>query len=1254
MTKTSTPNNSWQFWIDRGGTFTDIVAKRPDGQILIHKLLSENPVREASPTENRYQDAPIQGIRELLEIAPEQPIPADIIEAIKMGTTVATNALLERKGDRAILIVTKGFKDALKIAYQNRPDIFAREIVLPEMLYEKVVEVEERLTARGEELTPLNETQLRPQLQTAYNQGIRSCAVVLMHGYRYPQNEQKIQQIAAEIGFTQISVSHQVSPLMKLVSRGDTTVVDAYLSPILKRYINRVRDQTQNVPKLMFMQSNGGLTDAEKFQGKDSILSGPAGGIVGAVKTSRMAGFQKIISFDMGGTSTDVAHYSGDPNTTIEYEREFETEIAGVRLTTPTISIHTVAAGGGSILFFDGSRYRVGPESAGANPGPASYSQGGPLTVTDANVMLGKLQSEFFPKVFGKDGNLPLNYEVVLEKFNQLTAEIGDERKPEEVAAGFLEIAVEKMANAIKKISLQKGYDVSEYTLCCFGGAGGQHACLIADALGMKKIFIHPYAGVLSAYGMGLADVRVLKEMAVEKTINDDLLPELQQILRDLDADGVAELGNKPTSTLCKVHLKYVGSDSTLIVDFAENISEMKAEFEELHRQRYGFIMEEKSLVAEAVSLELVLAMETPEEKETATEKKERAKAVKTVDIYAAGSWHHTPVYLREDLRVGDVLKSPALIIEKTGTNVIEPGWQAEITGKNYLVLSRQENGDISEFSEATESHNSTAELSQKPDPVKLEIFNNLFRAVAEQMGVTLQNTSSSVNIKERLDFSCAIFDGTGKLIANAPHIPVHLGSMGESVESLIAAKKDCLKSGDVYILNNPYNGGTHLPDITVVTPVFSAERLTGKMPVLRDVVSSPPLLKGGGGGISPIFYVASRGHHADIGGITPGSMPPLSKTVAEEGILFDNFQLVKEGKFRENELLEVLTSGEFPARNPGQNIADLQAQIAANEKGARELQKMVEDFGLETVQGYMGYVRDNAEEAVRKVIDKLSSSITHRVATSEMDDGSKVRVAVTLDKATRSAKIDFTGTSEQVSTNFNAPAAVCKAAVIYVFRTLVDDDIPLNAGCLEPLALIIPKGSMLNPGHPAAVVAGNVETSQIIVDTLYAALGVLAGSQGTMNNFTFGNSRHQYYETICGGSGAGPGFRGTDAVHTHMTNSRLTDPEVLEWRFPVLLESFEVRANSGGDGVYGGGNGVIRRVRFLETMTAGILSNHRLVAPGGLNGGGDGLVGRNYVERRDGKVEELGGTATVELNPGDVFVIETPGGGGCDVGGSD
>ncbi|NES79502.1 MULTISPECIES: hydantoinase B/oxoprolinase family protein [Okeania] len=1298
MTNKSITNNSWQFWIDRGGTFTDIVAKAPDGQIIIHKLLSENP--------DRYQDAPVQGIREILGITQHQPISSEEIEVIKMGTTVATNALLERKGDRTVLVITKGFKDALRVGYQNRPNIFAREIILPEMLYEKVIEVEERYTAKGEEIIPLQTTELTIQLQEVYTAGIRSCAIVLMHGYRYPKHEQKIKEIAQEIGFTQISVSHEVSPLMKLVSRGDTTVVDAYLSPILLRYVNQVSNslkkgtgnreqgtekenyfakkilsnisERQSV-KLMFMQSNGGLTDAQKFQGKDSILSGPAGGIVGAVQTSKMAGFHKIISFDMGGTSTDVAHYAGAENKTIEYEREFETEIAGVRLQTPMMSIHTVAAGGGSILFFDGSRYRVGPESAGANPGPAAYGKGGPLTVTDCNVMVGKIQPEFFPKVFGKDGNLPLNLEIVREKFTQLAAEIGNSKKPEEVASGYLAIAVEKMANAIKKISLEKGYDVSEYTLCCFGGAGGQHACLIADALGMKQIFIHPYAGVLSAYGMGLADIRVMKEKAVEKILTPELLPEIKQVLATLETEAKQEINsNQNQISLWKVHIKYQGSDSTLIVDFAENISIMKSEFETAHQQRYGFIMAEKSLIIEVVSLELIQQMETPEEIEQSPTKKTAITPITTTKIYTAGKWQDTPIYLRENLQPGAKINSPALIIEKTGTNIIEPGWQAELTLKNHLVLTK-----IKTIENQTEpTTKSQTKIPTSADPVMLEIFNNLFRAIAEQMGITLQKTGSSVNIKERLDFSCAIFDRDGQLVANAPHIPIHLGSMSESVNAVISDKKDILKPGDVYVLNNPYNGGTHLPDITVITPVFPPPQ-KNKDISLSQIKNSPVMAKQEKNKSitqklksvslspneniisenetstsltppektekreTPIFYVASRGHHADIGGITPGSMPPHSKTVEEEGILIDNFQLVKNGKFQEKEILKILTSGKYPARNTSQNIADLQAQIAANEKGTQELQKMTEKYGLETVQTYMKFVQDNAETSVRQAIKKLSSSLNKQNSTSTFDDGNKIQISVSLDKKNLSAKIDFTGTSPQLPTNFNAPTAVCKAAVLYVFRTLVDDDIPLNAGCLKPLEIIIPEGSMLDPKYPAAIVAGNVETSQTIADTLYNALGIMASSQGTMNNFTFGNSKYQYYETICGGSGAGVNFHGTDAVHTHMTNSRLTDPEVLEWRFPVLLENFAIRSESGGKGLYKGGNGVIRRIRFLEQMTAGILSGHRVVCPPGLNGGGDGLVGRNYVERSDGKIEELGSTATVEMNVSDVFVIETPGGGG-------
>jgi 5-oxoprolinase (ATP-hydrolysing) len=1222
----------WQFWIDRGGTFTDIVAKRPDGKLVIHKLLSENP--------DRYTDAAVQGIRDILGISAGESIPVAQIAAIKMGTTVATNALLERKGDRTLLLITKGFGDALRIGYQNRPNIFARHIVLPEMLYDRVIEVAERYSAQGEELIAVDRKFI-PFLQQAYDEGIRSCAIVFMHGYRYSDHEQQVAEIAKEIGFTQISVSHEVSPLMKLVSRGDTTVVDAYLSPILRRYVEQITSQlsvgavppcppsssslcpppipNSPFPKLMFMQSNGGLVDAAQFQGKNSILSGPAGGIVGAVKTSKIAGFDKIITFDMGGTSTDVAHFNG------EYEREFETEIAGIRLRSPVMAIHTVAAGGGSIVFFDGARYRVGPESAGANPGPACYRNGGPLTVTDCNVMLGKIQPDFFPKVFGLNGDLPIALDIVKQKFVQLAREIGGERTPEQVAEGFLAIAVDKMANAVKKISLQRGYDVSEYTLCCFGGAGGQHACAIADALGMKRVFIHPYAGVLSAYGMGLADVRVMRESAIEQQLTAELITDLHPILAQLEAEAKREL-NSPDAEAAdeesdvlvvrKLHLKYQGSDSVLTVNFSANIEQIQAEFESLHRQRYSFIMPEKALIVEAVSVEVVETMDVPDESTISSDCGTGilpVQPISTVQMYFSGEWRETPVYKRENLRSHDRITGPALIVEATGTNVIEPGWEGEITARKDLILNRR----------STQMHADNPRLSAvEVDPVLLEIFNNLFRVIAEQMGITLQNTSSSVNIKERLDFSCAIFDQNGQLVANAPHIPVHLGSMSESISALISAKAATIKPGDVYVSNNPYNGGTHLPDITVITPVFNNTNS------------------------QVLFYVASRGHHADIGGITPGSMPPNSISVTQEGVLLDNFQLVSDGKFQEQELLELLNIGEYPVRNPAQNLADLQAQIAANERGAEELLKMVKHYSLKIVQAYMGFVQDNAEESVRKVIDILQNG----EFTYPMDSGGQIKVAITIDKSARSATIDFTGTSSQQFNNFNAPAAVCKAAVLYVFRTLVDDDIPLNAGCLKPLEIINPEGCMLNPRYPAAVVAGNVETSQNITDALYCALGVMAASQGSMNNFTFGNHRYQYYETICGGSGAGANFDGTDAVQTHMTNSRLTDPEVLEWRFPVLLESFAIRANSGGNGCHRGGNGVVRRVQFLEAMTAGILSGRRVISPCGLKGGEAGKVGRNYVERVDGKVENLGSTATVEMQAGDVFVVETPGGGGFEL----
>jgi 5-oxoprolinase (ATP-hydrolysing) len=1201
-------HSRWQFWIDRGGTFTDIVAQRPDGTLATLKLLSENP--------ERYRDAALQGIRDILGLASGEPVPEGAIGAVKMGTTVATNALLERKGERTLLVTTRGFADALRIGYQNRPKLFARHIVLPEQLYERVVEVDERVTAEGEVLRPPDLAEARAALAAAFADGIRAVAIVFLHGYRYSAHERKVADLAREISFAQVSASHEVSPLMKLVSRGDTTVVDAYLSPILRRYVDEVARELGGV-RLLFMQSNGGLVDARRFQGKDAILSGPAGGIVGAVRTAEMGGFDKIIGFDMGGTSTDVSHYAG------EYERSFETVVAGVRMRAPMMHIHTVAAGGGSICFFDGARYRVGPDSAGANPGPACYRRGGPLTVTDCNVMLGKLQPQFFPHVFGSTGDAPLDGEVVRRKFAELAAEIeratGNRRSPVEVADGFLRIAVENMANAIKQISIQRGYDVTEYTLCCFGGAGGQHACLVADALGMKRVYIHPLAGVLSAYGMGLADLRSLKEQAVEARLEADLLPRLETALGRLAEEGRAEMraqgvADSRISALAKAHVKYEGTDVPLVVPWGD-LAEITAGFEAAHRQRYGFAMPEKPLVVEAVSVEVVGVADAVADPVYPVESTPALpNALAQVDVFIAGAEHRAPVYDRERLVPGHEIDGPAIITEATATTIVEPGWRARIDERRYLVLER------------VVALPRRVAIGTDVDPVMLEVFNNLFMAIAEQMGVALQNTAYSVNIKERLDFSCALFDREGSLIANAPHLPVHLGSMGESVKTVIrarGAKADGrgMLRGDVYVLNAPYNGGTHLPDVTVIMPVFAEDGRD------EDV----------------LFYVAARGHQADIGGTTPGSMPPDSRTVEEEGVLIDNFLLVDAGRFRETETVALLRSGRYPSRNPAQNIADLKAQVAACEKGAQELHRMVRHFGRSVVEAYMRHVQNNAAEAVRRVLDVLKDGSFGY----EMDDGSVIRVRIAIDKTARRATVDFTGTSAERPSNFNAPSAVCKAAVLYVFRTLVDDDIPMNGGCLEPLDIVIPEGSMLKPRYPAAVVAGNVETSQCITDALYGALGVMAAAQGTMNNFTFGNARYQYYETICGGAGAGPGFDGADAVHTHMTNTRLTDPEVLEWRFPVLLDSFAVRRGSGGSGRWRGGDGVVRRIRFREAMTAAILSGHRRVPPYGLEGGAPGAVGRNWVERVDGGRQSFGGTAAVEMAPGDVFVIETPGGGG-------
>ena len=1194
----------WQFWIDRGGTFTDVIGRNPKGKIATQKLLSENP--------KHYKDAAIQGIRDLLSLDRKESIPMHQIDSIKMGTTVATNALLERKGERTLLAITKGFADILRIGYQQRPKLFSLDIQLPDMIYSDIVEIDERVDIKGDVLIKLDLSNTKKILTEAFNEGFKSIAIVLLHGYRYQEHEIQISVIAKQIGFEQISVSHKISPLMKIIPRGDTTVVDAYLSPILRRYVNQVKAELgqtqQNFGKLMFMQSNGGLTDANYFQGKDAILSGPAGGVVGMVKTGEKIGLHKLIGFDMGGTSTDVCHYNS------EYERTLETELAGVRLRSPMMLINTVAAGGGSILYFDGSRYRVGPDSAGAFPGPACYRNGGPLTVTDCNVMIGKLNPDFFPKVFGPNGNQKLDLKIVETKFTSLAKEISSSTNksvtPLEVAEGFLSIAVESMANAIKKISVQRGYDVSSYALSCFGGAGGQHACMVADKLGINKIHLHPYAGVLSAFGIGLADSRTINDLAIELNLDEKAIKHISEKFEDLRSTGKEDLVAQNLNEnifeyVDRVYLRYKDSDTSLAIKF-DIYSSMKLNFENAHRARFGFISPEKAIIIESIQSEVSCQSDQFESNES-QQKKSKSQPLTTQNVFFNGDLQKTVFYNRNDIEPNEKLSGPAVIIEPTSTIIIEPGWEAMLEDSNDLILTR------------TKKIIRSSAIGTSVDPIMLEIFNNLFMNVAEQMGMVLENTASSVNIKERLDFSCALFSPTGELVANAPHVPVHLGSMSESIKTIIRENSLNMNPGDAFLINAPYNGGTHLPDITLIKPVF-------------DECNE-----------SVIFYVATRGHHADIGGTVPGSAPANSTHIKEEGVLIDNFTLVSKGIFLENEIHDLLSLAEYPARNIKQNIADLKAQVAAAEKGSQELLKVIKHYGLEVVHAYMGHVQDNAEESVRRVLDVLSdSSFTYK-----MDDGHQVSVSISVDKVNRSATIDFTGTSNQHPGNYNAPSAICYAAVLYVFRCLVDDDIPLNAGCLKPLNLIIPKNSMINPKYPAAVFSGNVETSQCIVDTLLGALGEFAASQGTMNNFIWGNDKVQNYETICGGSGASVNQPGCSAVHTHMTNSRLTDPEVLEWRFPVRLESFSIRKNSGGKGLNMGGDGVDRRIRFLEPMTVNIIAGHRKVPPYGLSEGESGALGENYVVHADKSETRLGTKGQVEVEKNDLFILKTPGGGG-------
>jgi 5-oxoprolinase (ATP-hydrolysing) len=1204
-------SGAWDFWVDRGGTFTDVIGRAPDGRLAPFKLLSDNP--------GAYEDAAIEGIRRLLGVPAGRPIPSERVGVVRMGTTVATNALLERKGDRTALLVTRGFRDALRLGYQARPDIFAKEIVLPEQLYERVIEVDERLRADGSVETPLDLGAVDAGLAGLRRDGIDAVAIVLMHAWRNTAHEAALAERVRAAGFGQVSVSHEVSPLIKLVGRGDTTVVDAYLSPILRRYVARVAAALGATPPgapgptLQFMMSSGGLTAAERFQGKDAILSGPAGGVVGMARTAAIAGFERVIGFDMGGTSTDVAHYAG------AFERAFDTEVAGVRMRAPMMRVHTVAAGGGSILHAEPGRFRVGPDSAGADPGPACYRRGGPLTVTDANVMLGKLRPNLFPAIFGPGQDQPLDRDVVAERFARIAAEIGEGRSPEEVAEGFVRIAVENMANAIKKVSVQRGYDVTRYLLNSFGGAGGQHACLVADALGMGSILIHPLSGLLSAYGIGLARVFTTSQRALEAPLEEASRPSLAAALDALAAEVAEEMRAQGLSadeveTRPRLHLRYEGADTPLPVAFDDDdLATARAAFEAAHEAQFGFLMPEKRLIVEAAELQ-GYEREPAAASEAEAEATDAApEAAERVRVFSGGRWRDAAVFRREGLAPGQRMRGPALVIEANQTIVVEPGWEARITERDHVLLTRHEAMARDE-----------AIGTEKADPVLLEVFNNLFMNIAEQMGVALQNTAQSVNIKERLDFSCAVFTAEGALVANAPHMPVHLGSMDRSVETVIRLNEGGISPGDVFALNAPYNGGTHLPDITVCTPVFDE------------------------GGRAILFWVASRGHHADVGGTAPGSMTPLATTVDEEGVLIDNFRLVERGRFRERALRRLLTEHPFPCRNPDQNVADLKAQIAANARGIAELRRMVADFGLDVVRAYMGHVQANAAEEVRRLIGRLKDS-EYEYPT---DSGQTIRVRISVDRDRREATVDFAGTSEATDNNFNAPEPVARAAVLYVFRVMVESPIPMNAGCLEPIRIVIPDGSMLKPAYPRAVVAGNVETSQHVTNALFGALGALANSQGTMNNLTFGDATYQYYETICSGSPAGRmndgrGFHGTSGVHVHMTNSRLTDPEVLELRFPVLLETFRLRPGSGGRGRWSAGDGTERRLRFLQRMDCAILSSHRTRPPQGIAGGGAGEVGRTVVRRRDGREEVLAGCDQTALEAGETVTVVTPTAGG-------
>ncbi|HEY2751470.1 hydantoinase B/oxoprolinase family protein [Phenylobacterium sp.] len=1207
-------DRSWRFWIDRGGTFTDVigqVATGPDaGAETSLKLLSASP---------SYSDAAVEAMRRILGAVPGEPFPADRVEAIKMGTTVATNALLERAGAKTLFVTTEGFADAVLIGDQSRPDLFALTIVRPAPLYSGVIEACERLDATGGVVRALDCEALTEKLKAAVAQGYASAAIAFLHADLNPEHERQAGDIAKAVGFQFVALSHEVSPLPRFIPRAETAIADAYLTPVLQAYVRQVESAVAGAP-LFFMISSGGLVRAGAFRGRDAVVSGPAGGVVGVARTAKQAQVPAALGFDMGGTSTDVCRYAG------HLERRDAAKVAGARIRSPMLDVETVAAGGGSILTFDGMRARAGPASAGADPGPACYGRGGPATVTDANLVLGRLDPRFFPSVFGPRGDQPLDPAAAHGRLADLAAAMGAE-SVEAAAEGFVAVAVEQMAQAIRRISTERGFDPREHALTAFGGAAGQVACQTAEALGVSEILAPRYASVLSAWGIGQAEITALRQTGLEVPLDAHGLSQAVSRLAMVEAAARAamtEQGAETAAVRRTLRLRYDGADAELSVPLSE-LPTAKALFEGAHQRLFGFIEPDRAILIAAVEAEATSSNifadpgERPSAEATSVRAKERVK------LFAHGVGHEAEVVWADELRE---LDGPALIVRPDTQIAVAPGWRATAHPDGLIRLNR------------TSAPATTAIALDRPDPVTLELFNRRFMGVAEAMGAALERTAHSVNIKERLDFSCALFDADGGLVANAPHMPVHLGSMGASVRA-VRDRHPVLRPGEAFALNNPYAGGTHLPDITVVMPVFMDAEVSPVAQAKQE--TDPPGTRRDGGDAEPSFYVAARGHHADVGGVQPGSMPPFSHTIDEEGVMLDALPIMRDGSFLETETRSALMAGRWPVRAPDTNLADLKAQIAACQAGGAAVAEMIRAHGADAVARYMTFVQQNAAAAVRRAVGKLSNG----EARVPMDGGGEIFVTTTVDAEAGEATLDFTRSADQLPTNFNGPSAIVDAAALYVFRTLVDDDIPLNAGCLEPLNILTRPGSMLAPNPPAAVVAGNVETSQHVVDALYEALGVMANSLGTMSNFTFGDEERQYYETICGGSGATAHACGASAVQTHMTNSRLTDPEILERRFPVRVEAFGVRHGSGGAGANRGGDGAIRRIRFLSPMGAALLSSRRKHAPQGLAGGEAAKPGAQRLIGSDGTVTDLPGCFAVNVQAGDAIEIETPGGGG-------